>query len=78
MRTRVRLVLPAAAAVLLVGCLPASSGPSIPPIPRATGVAAAPPSPPAKAQAHGPSKKFNVRTPSRTQSTARARPPEDL
>ena len=76
MRTRLRLFLPAAAALVLAGCLPGSSGPSIPPIPSGAHAPAAASSPAARPQAVGNSKKFSPRTIQKTQTAPRARPSE--
>ena len=74
LRIRHRLILPAAAALMLVGCVPGSSGPSIPPIPRGTQPVAAPQAEAAKPQAGKPGKRFTARTLQKTQTSPRSRP----
>jgi hypothetical protein len=74
--TRPRQFLLAAATFALAGCLPGSSGPSIPPIPsgEARASTSSPSETPKRAQ---PGKKFSPRVLKKTQTSPRSRPPSD-
>jgi hypothetical protein len=74
MRFRLRQIFPAATSLALVGCLPGSSGPSIPPIPRSAEATAPARSVPGRPQGAEQGKKFSPRVMQKTQTSPRTRP----